>query len=132
MDYNQVLCTADGVVYAAAGQGEYDTYFLTSQSWSLFAVDISTGKRLWTKPLPTRPDKSDRLYFLTARVVGNNLVALQETNDGKVRVVVRDTRTGAVRWEKLLPVPHRTAYNCRWRPTPTTSTWAAAGCGLCG
>jgi outer membrane protein assembly factor BamB len=101
MDYNQVLCTADGVVYAAAGQGEYDTYFLTSQSWSLFAVDISTGKRLWTKPLPTRPDKSDRLYFLTARVVGNNLVALQETNDGKVRVVVRDTRTGAVRWEKL-------------------------------
>ncbi|WP_405619857.1 protein kinase domain-containing protein [Streptomyces sp. NBC_00076] len=100
ISYNQVLCTADGVVYAAAGRGEYDTYFLASQSWSLFAVEISTGKRLWTKPLPSRPDKTERLHFLTARVVGDDLVALQETNNGKVRIVVRDTRTGAVRWER--------------------------------
>ncbi|MFJ9869204.1 PQQ-binding-like beta-propeller repeat protein [Streptomyces sp. NPDC101165] len=97
---NQVLCTADGVVYAAGGKGKYDTYFLASQSWSVFAVDISTGKKLWTRPLPSRPDRTDRLHFLTARVVGHNLVSLQETNDGKVRIVVRDTRTGAVRWDK--------------------------------
>ncbi|MFF7126854.1 MULTISPECIES: protein kinase domain-containing protein [unclassified Streptomyces] len=97
---NQVLCTADGVVYAAGGRGKYDTYFVASQSWSVFAVDISTGKKLWTGPLPSRPDRTDRLHFLTARVVGHNLVALQETNDGKVRIVVRDTRTGAVRWDK--------------------------------
>jgi outer membrane protein assembly factor BamB len=97
---NQVLCTADGVVYAAAGRGEYDEYFLSSQSWSLFAVDIGTGKRLWSTPLPSRPDKTDRLFFLSAHVVDNNLVALQETKNGKVRIVVRDTRTGAVRWEK--------------------------------
>ncbi|MFI9252860.1 protein kinase [Streptomyces sp. NPDC053069] len=101
IDENQVLCTADGVVYAAAGKGKYDiAYFLASQSWSVFAVDISTGKKLWAAPLPSRPDKTDRLHFLTARVVGHHLVALQETNAGKVRIVVRDTRTGAVRWDK--------------------------------
>jgi hypothetical protein len=97
---NQVLCTADGIVYAAAGQGKYDTYFLATQSWSVFAVDIRTGKKLWQKPLPSRPNRSDRLHFLSARVTGHNLVALQETNDGKVRIVVRDTRTGTVRWER--------------------------------
>ncbi|SED85771.1 Serine/threonine protein kinase [Streptomyces sp. 2231.1] len=99
---NQVLCTADGVVYAAAGAGKYDEYFLASQSWSVFAVDIGTGKKLWTRPLPPRPDRTDRLYFLAARVVGDSLVALQETSDGKVRAVVRDTRTGSVRWERPL------------------------------
>ncbi|MFF4492120.1 protein kinase [Streptomyces sp. NPDC001544] len=97
---NQVLCTADGIVYAAAGRGKFDEYFMASQSWSVFAVDISTGRKLWTKPLPSRPDHTDRLHFLSARAVGHSLVALQETNDGKVRIVVRDTRTGAVRWEK--------------------------------
>ncbi|MFF5017247.1 protein kinase [Streptomyces sp. NPDC001165] len=101
IDENQVLCTADGVVYAAAGKGKYDVaYFRASQSWSVFAVDIGTGKKLWAAPLPSRPDKTDRLHFLTARVVGHNLVALQETNAGKVRIVVRDIRTGGVRWDK--------------------------------
>ncbi|MFF3637176.1 PQQ-binding-like beta-propeller repeat protein [Streptomyces sp. NPDC002250] len=99
---NQVLCAADGIVYAAAGQGKFDEYFLASQSWSVFAVDIGTGKRLWTQPLPSRPDHTDRLHFLTARVVGRQLVALQETNDGKVRIVVRDARTGRTRWERPL------------------------------
>ncbi|MFE3635094.1 PQQ-binding-like beta-propeller repeat protein [Streptomyces sp. NPDC059168] len=99
---NQVLCTADGVVYAAAGQGKFDEYFLASQSWSVFAVDIGTGKRLWTQPLPSRPDRTDRLHFLAARVVGPLLVALQETNEGTVRIVVRDTRTGRTRWERPL------------------------------
>ncbi|MFF8401796.1 PQQ-binding-like beta-propeller repeat protein [Streptomyces sp. NPDC015684] len=106
---NQVLCTADGVVYAAAGAGKYDDYFLASQSWSVFAVDIGTGRKLWTKPLPPRPDRTDRLHFLAAHVVGDRLVALQETDDGKVRAVVRDTRTGSVRWERPLDgvVPRR-------------------------
>ncbi|MEV8069552.1 protein kinase [Streptomyces sp. NPDC085995] len=99
---NQVLCLADGVVYAAAGRGEYGTGFQAGQTWSLFAVDISTGKRLWSAPLPARPQGSYRLYFLSAGVVDDHLVALQETNDGKVRVVVRDRRTGVVRWERLL------------------------------
>ncbi|MGW1589351.1 protein kinase domain-containing protein [Streptomyces sp. NPDC002386] len=115
---NQVLCTADGVVYAAAGQGTYDEYFLASQSWSVFAVDIRTGKRLWTKPLPSRPDRTDRLHFLAADVIGHQLVALQETNEGKVRVVVRDTRTGETRWER----PLDGVTPSRMQRTPATDT----------
>jgi outer membrane protein assembly factor BamB len=100
--YNQILCTADGVAYVAAGRGKYDTYWVASQTWSLFAVDLGTGKRLWTQPLPGRRDGADRLLFVAARVAGRHLVTLQETNDGKVRVAARDTRTGTVRWEKPL------------------------------
>ncbi|MEV5725742.1 serine/threonine-protein kinase [Streptomyces pharetrae] len=100
--YNQILCLADGVAYVAAGRGKYDTYWVASQSWSLFAVDTGTGKRLWSQPLPGRRDGADRLLFVAASVVGRHLVTLQETNDGKVQVVVRDARTGAVRWEKPL------------------------------
>jgi serine/threonine protein kinase len=100
--YNQFLCMADGVVYVAAGRGKYDTYWLASQSWWLFAVDLDSGKRLWTRPLPGRKDGAERLLFVAAHVVGRHLVTLQETNDGKVRVVVRDTRTGSVHWEKPL------------------------------
>ncbi|WP_086739358.1 protein kinase domain-containing protein [Streptomyces glaucescens] len=102
MLYDQLLCTADGVAYVAAGRGKSDVYFRASQSWFLLAVDIGSGKRLWTVPLPSREDGSERLYFLTARVVGRHLVALRETNEGKIRIVVHDTGTGAVRWEKPL------------------------------
>ncbi|MEV7815919.1 serine/threonine-protein kinase [Streptomyces flaveolus] len=100
---NQLVCTADGVAYVAAGRGKFSIKgFLASQSWSLFAVDVSSGKRLWTKPLPARRQGSVRLYFLSAVVVGHRLVTLQEGNDGTVRAVVRDARTGAVRWERQL------------------------------
>ncbi|MCX4642788.1 MULTISPECIES: protein kinase [unclassified Streptomyces] len=97
----QVLCAADGVVFVAGGQGKF-LYggFRASQTWALHAIDLGTGKRLWSKPLPSRPDKSTRLHFLTARVVGSHLVALQETNAGKVRAVVRHARTGALTWDR--------------------------------
>ncbi|OPF78480.1 hypothetical protein VT50_0218860 [Streptomyces antioxidans] len=102
---NQLLCVSDGVLYVVAGKGEYSMDgFLPSQSWSVFAIDADTGKRRWSKPLPSRPDGSDRLHFLSATVVGNRLVALQETNGGKVRVIARDTRTGDVIWDKPLAV----------------------------
>ncbi|WP_078946737.1 protein kinase domain-containing protein [Streptomyces sp. NRRL B-3648] len=107
---NQLVCTADGVAYVAAGRGEFSLQgFLASQSWSLFAVDISSGRRLWTAPLPARRQGSARLYFLGAVVAGHRLVTLQEGNDGAVRAVVRDTRTGTVRWERPLDgvVPDR-------------------------
>ncbi|MFI8793969.1 protein kinase [Streptomyces sp. NPDC055105] len=97
----QLLCAADGVVFVAGGQGEFlFDGFRASQTWALHAIDLGTAKRLWSKPLPSRPDKSRRLHFVTARVVGKYLVALQETNAGKVRVVVRDARTGALAWDK--------------------------------
>ncbi|WP_225823244.1 protein kinase domain-containing protein [Streptomyces naphthomycinicus] len=100
---NQLVCTAEGVAYVAAGRGKFsDEGFLASQSWYLFAVDISSGKRLWTTPLPARRPGSGRLYFLSATVVGRRLVSLQEANDGSVRAVARDIRTGAVRWDRPL------------------------------
>lgn len=105
---NQLLCVAHGVLYLAAGEGKYSEGtkdgFLASQTWSVLAVDLNTGKKLWARPLPSRPDGSVRLHFLASRVVGNRLVSLQETNDGRVRVVARDTRTGRVRWDEPLDV----------------------------
>ncbi|WP_225101297.1 protein kinase [Streptomyces sp. CoH27] len=99
----QLVCTADGVAYVAAGRGKFsDEGFLASQSWYLFAVDITSGKRVWTTPLPARRQGSERLYFLSAAVTGRHLVTLQEADDGTVRAVVRDTRTGAVRWDRPL------------------------------
>ncbi|MFF7690502.1 PQQ-binding-like beta-propeller repeat protein [Streptomyces syringium] len=100
---NQLLCVADGVVYLAVGEGEYSMDgFLSAQTWSLLAVAVDSGRKIWTQPLPTRPDKADRLHFLAARAVGDRLVLFQETNDGKVRLVVRDTRTGKPVWDKPL------------------------------
>ncbi|KUM91365.1 hypothetical protein AQI88_37540 [Streptomyces cellostaticus] len=99
---NQALCIADGVLYLVAGRGKFSQGFLASQSWYVLAVDISTGRRLWTAPLPRRRQDSSQLYFLGAGVAGNRLVALQEANDGSVHAVVRDTRTGTVRWDRKL------------------------------
>ncbi|MGW0770384.1 protein kinase domain-containing protein [Streptomyces sp. NPDC002676] len=99
---NQALCVADGVAYVVAGRGKFSLSFLAAQSWYVLAVDINTGKRLWMAPLPRRRNGSSELYFLAAGVVGNGLVALQVANDGSVHAVVRDTRTGTVRWDRKL------------------------------
>jgi outer membrane protein assembly factor BamB len=99
---NQALCIADGVAYVVAGRGKYSLSFLASQSWYVIAVDISTGRRLWTAPLSPRRQDPPRLYVLAAEVVGNRLVALQEATDGTVHAVVRDTRTGTVLWDRKL------------------------------
>ncbi|NUK25135.1 protein kinase domain-containing protein [Streptomyces lunaelactis] len=104
---NQLLCVADGVLYLAAGQGKgSEDYpgFTGDQSWFLLAVDVRAGKERWRQPLPRRPDKSTRLHFLAGQVVGNRLVLMQETNDGKVRIQVRDTRTGKLHWDQPLAV----------------------------
>ncbi|WP_353945042.1 serine/threonine-protein kinase [Streptomyces sp. HUAS MG91] len=101
LDGNQLLCISGMVAYVAVGTGK-DSYngFLASQRFTLRALDIRAGRQLWSKPLPVRPDKSQRLHFLSAKVVGDRLVALQETGPGTVRVVVRDIRTGDVVWDK--------------------------------
>ncbi|MET9447502.1 serine/threonine-protein kinase [Streptomyces cinerochromogenes] len=100
---DQVVCTANGVVYVAVGRGRYvHNTFSAAQSWYLLAVDIGTGKLLWRTPLPARRPGTERFYFLAADVVGSHLVALQEANDGTVHAVVRDTRNGAVRWDRPL------------------------------
>ncbi|MFF9022838.1 protein kinase domain-containing protein [Streptomyces eurythermus] len=100
---DQLVCTADGVAYVAAGRGRYvHNTFSAEQTWYLLAVDIGTGKPLWHTPLPARRPGTERFYFLAAAVVGGHLVALQEADDGTVHAVVRDTRDGAVRWHHPL------------------------------
>ncbi|MEV6779080.1 protein kinase domain-containing protein [Streptomyces syringium] len=100
---NQLLCTADGVLYLAAGQGDFSRDgFIGGQSWSLVAVAVDSGRKLWSQRLPSRPDKAKRLHFLAARAVGDHLVVFQETDDGKVRAVVRDARSGELVWGKPL------------------------------
>ncbi|MBT2490914.1 PQQ-binding-like beta-propeller repeat protein [Streptomyces sp. ISL-96] len=103
----QLLCAEDGVVYLAAGQGKKSGEgigFSRDQSWFLLAVDTHTLQIIWRRPLPRRPGTTLRLHFLDSRVEGEALVLLQETSDGKVRLSVRDSRTGNVRWEQPLAV----------------------------
>ncbi|MEV1026716.1 protein kinase [Streptomyces sp. NPDC050264] len=101
LDGNQLLCVSGTVAYVAVGAGK-NSYagFLAAQKFTLRAVDIKSGKEMWTQPLPSRPDKSQRLHFLAAEVVGSRLVTLQETKAGTVRIVVRSTRTGDVIWDR--------------------------------
>ncbi|KIF72705.1 hypothetical protein QR77_41850, partial [Streptomyces sp. 150FB] len=101
---NQLLCVADQVIYLAVGQGKNDQDgFQHDQPWFLAAVDARTAKRLWSTPLPARPEKSERLHFLDARVVADRLILLQETAGGAVRANARDRRTGRLLWDKPLP-----------------------------
>ncbi|MFD9096110.1 protein kinase [Streptomyces collinus] len=105
LDYlplDQALCVADGVAYLVAGRGKYSLSFLASQSWYVVAVNVSTGRRLWTAPLSPRRQDPPTLYVLAAEVVGGRLVAMQEATDGSVHAVVRDTRTGTVLWDRKL------------------------------
>ncbi|MFI5979009.1 protein kinase [Streptomyces sp. NPDC051452] len=99
---NQMLCVSGGVAYVAVGHGKApaDHGFHEAQTWTLRAADLKTGKTLWTKPLPKRSSKSRRRHFLAAKVVGDRLVTFQETAGEKVHVVVRDTGSGAVVWDR--------------------------------
>ncbi len=99
----QLLGVADGVLFLVAGRGKDSVLgFLAGQDWFIQAVDTKSGKRLWSKPLPPRRNGEQYAYVLTSRIVGHYLVTLQETGKDSVRGVVRDTRTGDVRWEKSL------------------------------
>ncbi|MGR8007885.1 protein kinase domain-containing protein [Streptomyces hypolithicus] len=102
---NQLLCAEFGILYIAAGQGKPSGEgigFGSGQSWYLLAIDSATGDIVWRRPLPRRPDTSQRLHFLASHIVNQHLVLLQETSDGQVRLSVRDSGTGKVRWEQPL------------------------------
>jgi outer membrane protein assembly factor BamB len=105
---NQLLCVSDEVLYLAVGDGVDPPSgageFRASQKWTLRAVDGRTGRTVWTQPLPSRPDDSKRLHFLAAQVVGNRLITFQEREEGSVRVVVRNSLTGAVSWDEPYPI----------------------------
>ncbi|MFJ8858322.1 PQQ-binding-like beta-propeller repeat protein [Streptomyces sp. NPDC102451] len=100
---SQLLCATDTVLHGVGGFGPRSTDgFRKDQSWFLFALDLRTGDRLWTRPLPARPDKSDRLHFLSGRVEGDHLVLVQQAEDGGLRLTVREARTGAPLWDAAL------------------------------
>ncbi|MFG2125327.1 protein kinase [Streptomyces sp. NPDC048710] len=102
LETHQLLCVTDRVVYVAVGNGKAagTGYFTAGQTFTLRAADIGTGKPLWSKPLPARPDDSKRLHFLAAKAVGSRLVTLQEMREWTVHIVVRDASTGAVLWAR--------------------------------
>ncbi|MET9422705.1 protein kinase [Streptomyces sp. NPDC006540] len=103
----QLLCAKADVVYLAAGRGDnsgQEIGYGEGQQWFLLAVDVHTGKTLWKQPLPAMPAASRRLHFLAARVSEDHLVLTQETPAGKVKLSVRDARTGKLRWEQPLAV----------------------------
>ncbi|MEE4423616.1 protein kinase domain-containing protein [Streptomyces bugieae] len=96
---SQLLAVAGGTAYLAISLGKVKEY-LRQNPWAVTAVDLATGSRRWTERLAFRSQKSDRNHFLAATVVGDRLLLLQERNDGTVRIVVRDTRTGKVDWDR--------------------------------
>ncbi|MFF4233942.1 protein kinase [Streptomyces sp. NPDC001820] len=103
----QLLCASEDALYLAAGQGKQSGEgigFSGDQSWFLLAINTKTNKIIWRQPLPRRPETSRRLHFLAAHATDRYLVLQQETSGGKVKLSVRDSRTGNLRWEQPLAV----------------------------
>ncbi|MFE8946510.1 protein kinase [Streptomyces sp. NPDC007856] len=99
---HQLLCVTDRVAYVVVGNGKEDGtgYMMARQTFTIRAADLRTGKPLWSKGLPARPDDSKRLHMLAAWAVGSRLVTLQEVEEWTVHIVVRDASTGAVVWDR--------------------------------
>ncbi|MFF2943285.1 PQQ-binding-like beta-propeller repeat protein [Streptomyces niveus] len=103
LDGTQLLCATDDTVYLTGGRGPHPkSGFSAKQSWFLLGADIRSGKKLWQVPLPARPDKSERLHYLSGRVEGEYLVLVQQSADGEPRLVVHDATTGEALWDRPL------------------------------
>ncbi|MFE7781623.1 protein kinase domain-containing protein [Streptomyces nigrescens] len=96
---SRLLAVVDDTAYLAISHGKAKKYE-RQLPWSVVALDLTNGSRKWTDPLPFQAAESDENHFLSAKVVGNRLVLLQQMNDGTVRIVARDLRTGKVAWDK--------------------------------
>ncbi|MCK7623079.1 protein kinase [Streptomyces sp. RS10V-4] len=107
---NQLLAATADTFYVVGCTGpSTDIYFEKGQTWYVAALDRARGTVRWRQPLPDRPPKvkyvgSTRLYYLAAKAVGDRLLLLFETNDGDIRAQARDTRTGALAWDRPAPV----------------------------
>ncbi|MEW1655739.1 protein kinase [Streptomyces sp. NPDC093707] len=108
---DQLLCvTADTFYVVACAGRSNDIYFEPDrQTWYVAALDRTRGTVRWRQPLPARPPKgryvgSTRLYCPAAKATADRLVMLSEANDGAIRVQGRDLGTGALVWERPLPV----------------------------
>jgi len=96
---SRLLAVADDTAYLAISHGKVKRYE-RQLPWSVVATRLTDGSRKWTDPLPFHSAKSDDNHFLSATVAGRLLVLLQQMNDGTVRIVARDLRTGHVVWDK--------------------------------
>ncbi|MBO1336050.1 protein kinase [Streptomyces sp. VRA16 Mangrove soil] len=96
---NQLLCVADGVAYVAAGHGLTSSTDLDARTtWTLRAVDCADGRQRWSRPLPKRIVDSELLQFLSAKVVGDCLVTIEEPESGELYLAARELRDGSTRW----------------------------------
>lgn len=122
----QLLCATSDALYLTGGRGPHRKEgFGKDQTFFLLGVSTS-GDTLWKVPLPARPDKSEHLHFLSARVVGEYLVLVQQSSDGEPRLVVRDALTGGALWERPLDI-ERTAVSRAHLAVDDRHVYPAAG-----
>ncbi|MFD0368811.1 PQQ-binding-like beta-propeller repeat protein [Streptomyces sp. NPDC127114] len=102
----QLLCASGGVLYLAGAAGTR----AAMRSHHLLAVDTRTGRELWRTEVKN-PEKYDRRFVAAAAVQGDRLVTFEVDNEfaDTTRLVARDTRTGAVRWQKDLELAPKAA-----------------------
>lgn len=123
LDGTQLLCATDDTVYLTGGRGPHPkSGFSAEQSWFLLGADIRSGKKLWQVPLPARPDKSERLHFLSGRVEGEYLVLVQQSADGEPRLVVHNATTGKRSGTGRSTTTNHSSVRPIWRSTPSMST----------
>ncbi|MFE5796664.1 PQQ-binding-like beta-propeller repeat protein [Streptomyces sp. NPDC056503] len=100
MATTQLACAADGIVYLAGATGTRADF----GEAAIAAVDVRTGRELW-RTRPADPGK-DTPPFIGAALRGDRLVAFERPADTQdfapPLLVVRDTRTGAVRWKRTV------------------------------
>ncbi|MEU9853825.1 protein kinase [Streptomyces sp. NPDC047974] len=100
----RLLCAADGILYLGGATGTRADLGETL----VVAVDLRTGRELW-RARPVEPAREDVPPVTAAAVRDGRLVAVEWTADtlgeGRVLLVVRDARTGAVRWKQPLALP---------------------------
>ncbi|MFE5481992.1 protein kinase [Streptomyces sp. NPDC056527] len=90
----QLLCADDGVVFLAGAGGTRATL----EKSFLLAVDVSTGKELWREEV-VNPE-GDTSFVGGAAIRGGMLVSAEFGREQSTsRLVTRDVRTGAIRWQ---------------------------------
>ncbi|MFB7369113.1 protein kinase [Streptomyces sp. NPDC056222] len=90
----QLVCADDGVVFLAGAGGTRAT---PAKSF-LLAVDVSTGKELWREEV-VNPE-GDTTFVGGASMRGGVLVSAEFGREKSTsRLVTRDVRTGATRWQ---------------------------------
>ncbi|MFG3187356.1 protein kinase domain-containing protein [Streptomyces omiyaensis] len=100
MATTQLACVADGIAYLAGATGTRADF----GEAALVALDLRTGRELWrTRPADPREDTPP---FIGAVVRDGLFLAFERSADiqnfSPPLLVVRDARTGAVRWKQAV------------------------------